>query len=80
MVMVRLREVAGYTYLIPHTTSMDDCVKAARLLDHVRWALTGASAARRAADLGYAVLPDAVREKVMAKLVEVTCDNQPVMK
>jgi phosphate transport system substrate-binding protein len=71
--------ITGYTYLILHTTSMTDCVKAEKLLGYINWSLTDASAAKRASDLGYAVLPDAIREKVLAKLGEVTCDGKPVM-
>jgi phosphate transport system substrate-binding protein len=71
--------ITGYTYLILHTTSMTDCVKAEKLLGYIKWSLTDASAAKRASDLGYAVLPDAIREKVLAKLGEVTCDGKPVM-
>jgi phosphate transport system substrate-binding protein len=72
--------ITGYTYLILHTTSMTDCVKAAKLLEYIHWTLTDATAAQRAATLGYAVLPDAVRSQVLAKLGEVTCNGQPVMK
>jgi phosphate transport system substrate-binding protein len=72
--------IAGYTYLILHTTSMKDCVKASKILEYINWALTDPSAAAQAAKLGYAVLPDAVRAKVLAKLGEVTCNGQPVMK
>lgn len=71
--------ITGYTYLILHTTSMTDCVKAAKLLEYINWSLTDASAADRAGKLGYAVLPDAIRTKVLAKLGEVTCNGQPVM-
>jgi phosphate transport system substrate-binding protein len=71
--------IAGYTYIIVHMTSMDDCVKAQKLLEYLNWALSDPAAARRAADLGYTVLPDAVREKVLAKLGEVTCLGQPVL-
>jgi phosphate transport system substrate-binding protein len=71
--------IAGYTYLILHMSSMDDCVKAQKLLEYFNWALTDPAAAKRAADLGYTVLPDAVREKVLAKLSEVTCQGQPVL-
>ena len=39
-----------------------------------------ASASARAAKRGYAVLPDAIRHQVLAKLGEVTCNDQPVMK
>jgi phosphate transport system substrate-binding protein len=72
--------IAGYTYLILHTTSMQDCVKAQKLLEYINWTLTDAGAAKRAADLGYAVLPEAVRSQVIAKLGEVTCNGQTVMK
>lgn len=71
--------ITGYTYLILHTTSMQDCTKAAKLLDYINWTLTDASAADRASKLGYAVLPQAVREQVTTKLGEVTCNGQPVM-
>lgn len=72
--------IVGYTYLILHTTSMTDCVKAGKLLDYIHWTLTDESAAARAGKLGYAVLPGAVRDAVLAKLGEVTCNGQPVMK
>ena len=72
--------IAGYTYLVLHTTSMTDCVKAQKLLEYIKWSLTDASAAKRAADLGYAVLPDAVQKSVLAKLGEVTCSGQTVLK
>jgi phosphate transport system substrate-binding protein len=70
--------IAGYTYLILHTTSMQDCVKAQKIIDYIDWTLTDAGAAKRAADLGYSVLTDAIRTKVMAKLGEVTCNGQKV--
>ena len=71
--------IVGYTYLILHTTSMTDCVKAEKLLDYIHWTLTDQSAADRASKLGYAVLPGAVRDAVLAKLGEVTCNGNPVM-
>jgi len=71
--------IAGYTYIILHTTSMTDCVKAQKLLAFLRWALTDAGAAKRAADLGYSVLPDAVRSQVLTKLGTVTCNAAPVL-
>jgi len=72
--------IVGYTYLVLHTTSMTDCTKAEKLLDYIHWTLTDTSAADRASKLGYAVLPGAVRDTVLAKLGEVTCNGQPVMK
>lgn len=72
--------MAGYTYLILHTQSMTDCTKAQKLLEYVRWTLTDAAAGKQAADLGYAVLPEAVQKVVLAKLGEVTCSGAPVLK
>lgn len=71
--------ISGYTYIILHTTSMKDCVKASKILEFLKWALTDPAASKQAAALGYAVLPDAVRTSVLAKLGEVTCNGQPVM-
>lgn len=70
--------ISGYTYLILHTVSMTDCTKALKLLDYIRWTLTDKSAADRAANLGYAILPGAVRDLVFIKLSEVTCNGQPL--
>lgn len=72
--------ILGYTYLILHTQSMQDCVKATKLLEYIRWSLTDDGAGKRAAELGYAALPPAVRDTVLAKLGEVTCNGQPVLK
>lgn len=71
--------IAGYTYLVLHTSSMTDCVKAQKLIEFIQWAETDPAAAQRATDLGYATLPPAVRDQVMAKLGEVTCNGQKVM-
>lgn len=70
--------IAGYTYLILHTSNMKDCVKAGKILDYVRWSLTDAAAAKAATTLGYSVLPDAVKAKVLEKLGAVTCNGTPV--
>lgn len=71
--------IAGYTYIILHTTSMKDCVKAQKLVSFLKWALTDPAAAKQAAELGYSVLPDAVRTQVLAKLGAVTCNGNPVL-
>jgi phosphate transport system substrate-binding protein len=71
--------IAGYTYLILHTSSMTDCTKAKNMLDFFKWALTDPTAAQHAADLGYSVLPDAVRTQVLAKMGEVTCNGTAVL-
>jgi hypothetical protein len=57
---------------------MTDCVKAQKIVEFLKWALTDAGAAKRAADLGYSVLPDAVRTQVLATLGAVTCNGAPV--
>ena len=72
--------ITGYTYIILHTTSMTDCVKAQKLLEFLKWAQTDPAAQKGATNLGYSVLPDAIRTNVLAKLAEVTCNGQPVLK
>ena len=72
--------IVGYTYIILHTTSMTDCVKAEKLLDFLTWALTDEGAATAASKLGYSVLPEAVRDQVLAKYAEVTCNGAAVIK
>ena len=71
--------IAGYTYIILHTSSMQDCTKAQKLLEFLKWALTDTAAGKRASELGYSVLPDAVRTQVLDKLGQVTCNGNPVM-
>jgi phosphate ABC transporter phosphate-binding protein len=70
--------ITGYTYLILHTTSMKDCVKAQKIVDFIKWAQTDPTAQAAAVKLGYSVLPDAVRAKVLSTLAQVTCNGQPL--
>jgi phosphate transport system substrate-binding protein len=70
--------ITGYTYIILHTTSMTDCAKASKIVEYLNWALTDPTAAKAAATLGYSVLPTSIRDTVLAKLAEVTCNGQPV--
>ena len=70
--------ITGYTYLILHTTSMQDCTKAQAIVDFIKWAQTDPTAQKAATTLGYSVLPDAVRTKVLATLAQVTCNGQPL--
>jgi phosphate transport system substrate-binding protein len=70
--------ITGYTYLILHTTSMQDCTKAQAIVDFIKWAQTDPTAQKAATSLGYSVLPDAVRAKVLAVLAQVTCNGQPL--
>ena len=71
--------IAGYTYLILHTSSMADCAKAQQLLQFFKWALTDPTPAKDAATLGYAVLPQAVQTQVLAKMGQVACNGAPVL-
>jgi phosphate transport system substrate-binding protein len=71
--------IAGYTYIILHTTSMTDCVKAQKIVDFLVWAQTDTAAQNGATTLGYSVLPDAVRQNVLAKLGQVTCNGTSVV-
>jgi phosphate transport system substrate-binding protein len=72
--------IAGYTYIILHTTSMTDCTKAAKILEYLQWSLNDPGAASIASKLGYSVLPDAVKAKVLDAYKQVTCNGQPVLK
>lgn len=65
--------VAGYTYIILHTTTMKDCAKEQNIVKFLKWALTDPSAAKTASDLGYSVLPPAVRDQVLTRLGQVKC-------
>jgi hypothetical protein len=58
---------------------MMDCVKAQKLLQYLVWAQTDTGAQQAAAKLGYSVLPADVRDQVIKKLGEVTCNGQPVL-
>ena len=70
--------ITGYTYIILHTTSMKDCVKAQKIVDFIKWAQSDPTAQAAAVKLGYSVLPDAVHAKVLAALAQVTCNGQPL--
>lgn len=74
--------IAGYTYMVIYMDQQPDstygCLKPQKLLDYVYWALTDPGAAKRASDLGYATLPETVRNLVFDKLVQVTCEGQPL--
>jgi hypothetical protein len=57
---------------------MTDCAKAQNIVKFFTWALTNATPAKEAADLGYAVLPQLVQTQVLAKLDQVSCNGTPV--
>jgi len=74
--------ISTYTYQVLYMDQKSDpqlgCAKVEKYLNFVHWFLTDPGAAKRATDLGYAVLPDTVRAKVFDTLAKVTCDGQPV--
>ncbi len=65
--------IAGYTYLLVYI-NQTDCTKAAKLVGFIRWALTDGT--QYAQQLQYVPLPDSVRQLVLNKLSEVTCNGQ----
>lgn len=70
--------ICGYTYIIIRMQSAKNCTNMGKVVDYLKWTLTDARAAKIASDLGYAVLPKPVLEKVMAKLNAVTCNGSPL--
>lgn len=71
--------IMGYTYMVIHMTENTDCAKTQALLNYIQWAISDGSAAQKAADLGYATLPDAVRSLVMDKINTVQCNGKPAL-
>jgi hypothetical protein len=57
---------------------MSDCVKASKIVEFIKWALTDPAAAAAANKLGYSTLPSDIQTKVLTALGNVTCNAQPV--
>jgi phosphate transport system substrate-binding protein len=74
--------IAGYTYQIiymdPKSGKDPGCIKVQKYLEWLHWAISDPAAAKRAGELGYAVLPEAVSNMVHTKLATVTCDGKPL--
>ena len=70
--------IAGYTYIIIRMQSAKNCTNMGKVVEYLTWSLNDPRAAKIASDLGYAVLPKPVLEKVMAKLNAVTCNGSPL--
>ncbi|MDD5369645.1 MAG: phosphate ABC transporter substrate-binding protein PstS [Anaerolineaceae bacterium] len=68
--------IAGYTYILMYM-DQQDCVKAQKLIQFVKWAY-GEAGDKDAADLQYVPLPQAVKDQVLAKLGKVTCQGKPL--
>ncbi len=72
--------IVGYTYLIIRMETMKDITKAQKVVEYVKWTLIDPRATKIAADLGYATLPQAILEKVLAKLAQVKVNGELVSK
>ena len=58
----------------------DRLCQADRIVEYLQWSLNDAGAASIASKLGYAVLPEAVKAKVLDAYKLITCNGQPVVK
>lgn len=70
--------IAAWSYIVVHQ-HMEDCAKARALVSLFDWSLKSGDDA--AASLHYAPLPDAVQDRVLAKLHGITCgpEKQPAV-
>jgi phosphate transport system substrate-binding protein len=68
--------IAGYTYLIVYM-DQQNCVKAQKLVEFIKWALSE-KGSPFATGLEYVPLPDNVRQQVLAKLGQITCQGKPL--
>jgi phosphate transport system substrate-binding protein len=67
--------IAGYTYLLVYM-DQQDCAKAGKVITFVKWGLGDGT--KYATELDYVPLPDNVKQQVLAKLDEVTCQGKPI--
>jgi phosphate transport system substrate-binding protein len=68
--------IAGYTYLLLYM-DQQDCVKAQKIIEFIQWAYAP-DGTKDATDLSYVPLPDAVKQQVLAKLDQITCNGLPL--
>lgn len=68
--------IAGYTYLLLYM-NQQDCVKADKIVQFMKWAY-GPNGTKDASDLSYVPLPDAVKQQVLARLAQITCQGKPL--
>ena len=68
--------IAGYTYLLVYM-DQQDCAKAQKLVEFIKWAF-GPDGTKDATDLSYVPLPDAIKQLVLAKLGQLTCQGKPL--
>jgi phosphate transport system substrate-binding protein len=68
--------IAGYTYMLLYM-NQQDCVKADKIVQFMKWAY-GPNGTKDASDLSYVPLPDAVKQQVLARLAQITCQGKPL--
>ncbi|MBM3135098.1 MAG: phosphate ABC transporter substrate-binding protein PstS [Chloroflexi bacterium] len=68
--------IAGYTYLIVYM-DQQDCIKTQKIVEFIQWALSE-KGAKFANELDYVPLPDTVRQQVLTRLDQMTCQGQPL--
>ena len=68
--------ISGYTYLLLYM-DQQDCVKANKLVEFIKWAI-GPDGDASAKELLYVPLPDAVKQQVLDKLSQITCQGNPL--
>jgi hypothetical protein len=66
--------IAGYTYLLVYM-DQQDCAKGAKVVSFIKWGLSDGT--KYATELDYVPLPDNVKQQVLAKLDEITCQGKP---
>ncbi len=69
--------ISGYTYLLIYK-DQQDCLKAQKIVNFVKWAQTSDQGQKDAKDLLYIALPDAVKTQVLDKLGKITCQGKPL--
>jgi ABC-type phosphate transport system substrate-binding protein len=57
--------------------NQQDCVKADKIVQFMKWAY-GPNGTKDASDLFYVPLPDAVKQQVLARLAQITCQGKPL--
>ncbi len=67
--------IAGYTYLLLYMDE-SDCAKAQKLVQFVHWAQ--GDGIQYATALNYVALPDNVKQQVLDRVDQMTCNGQPL--
>ncbi len=70
--------IASFTYLLLRRNT-DDCAKQRPLVNLLWWAFHDPSAAKTAAELGYAPLPPPILARVETALRALQCEGEPIL-